>query len=1132
MSDQEDPNSTVSFSGSAGRFSIKRPHAKGGLGEVYVAEDTELHRDVALKQIQQHHADEPQSRQRFMLEAEITASLEHPGIVPVYGLGRYDDGRPYYAMRLIQGDSLKEAVKRFYEDQRDSKLAFASVDFRGLLGRFVAVCNAIEYAHSRGILHRDLKPGNIMLGKYGETLVVDWGLAKVRPPKEAESLAAEPALRPTALSNSEPTLKGSAIGTPAYMSPEQASGRLDLHTAASDVYSLGATLYFVVTGKPPVAETFSQQGVIDVGAMLRKVQNGDFRRPRQVNRHIPPALESICLKAMALEPRDRHPSAKALANDLEHYLADEPVQCHLDSPVVKAGRWVRRHRTKAASLAVGAMTALAALIIGIVLIARHGQELNHKNRELDAKNQELTAANQRERTAKEQVYQTMIDAAEAHLHRAEVTGDLGTKRDAILVYLRAIEVQDLLLEQSPNDPRLLEQLAGSYHSLGNMQSSVGDLAKALASRQTSHELRERIAREHPDRPKAQSLLAVSLMALGGVHNAAGRASEAEPLLREAQRKLEKCISADPLDRDSRGLLSGVLQTLSNVAIDRGEPADAVEMCAQARGILAALIEQTPGMSADYSALAQVCNTQAIALKRLDRLDEAEAAYRVGEKALQEIIERHPEERSYRNLLAMIDNNLARLLISRGKHRESVERYQQAIDQRNILHLMDPTDITFAGGLAENLVNLAGVQQQLGEIDEALAACEKATKLLEPFSQAGTLAPEARSRLSRSHAEIAELLLLLGRFEDSAASYRQAIQAMTQLVNEVPEDAGHALTLAAQHGNLGHVLFEQGRNDEALAEYEKAYQIQSAVPKGTLTDRQRRGLATTAESMGRLIISTEYERGWGLLEEAQSIRQEMWNADRDDLESTRLLAMSHFNLAVNAKDRDLSLQQHRQARDLRKRLVERVADDVSQQFELGVSLLSIGSLLLTKQELSEAEAAFIEGGDYLRRAYERAPNVKNYRIWMLLHHDQMADLLAQSERFVEAVEQLNRAIELAEADQIPQLRFRRADAQARLGDHAASTDEVAGLLALSGLKPIDTYNAACIFALASGSVLKDTNLAEELRQPKSDQHATRAIELLRQAIADGFKDFKQLQIDSDLIPLRGRADFKEFLKTAP
>src|SRR5262249_8468713 len=299
------------------RFRVLRPHAHGGLGAVFVALDSELHREVALKQILDSHADDETSRRRFLLEAEITGGLEHPGIVPVYGLGTYGDGRPYYAMRFIRGESLKEAIERFHADEtlkRDP--GRRSLELRMLLRRFLDVCNAIEYAHSRGVLHRDIKPGNVIVGRHGETLVVDWGLAKARGRSDAVQSSDERPLVPSSASGSAETLPGSALGTPAYMSPEQARGDLEHLGPQSDVYSLGATLYCLLTGKPPVEDD-------DVGVVLRAVQNGKFPLPRQLDPTIDRALEAVCLKAMALKAEDRYATPKALADDIERWLADE-----------------------------------------------------------------------------------------------------------------------------------------------------------------------------------------------------------------------------------------------------------------------------------------------------------------------------------------------------------------------------------------------------------------------------------------------------------------------------------------------------------------------------------------------------------------------------------------------------------------------------------------------------------------------------------------------------------------------------------------------------------------------------------------------------------------------------------------
>src|SRR5262249_35222514 len=185
------------------------------------------------------------------------------------------------------------------------------------LNRFAAVCNAVAYAHSRGVLHRDIKPANILLGPYGETLLVDWGLAKIIG-RDQPAEGAEATLRPESASSSSETLPGTALGTPAYMSPEQAEGRLNQVGPASDVYSLGATLYALLAGKPPFEEG-------DVAETLQRVRRGEFPAPSRVNPRVPRALEAVVLKAMALRPEDRYGSPRALAAEVEHWLADEPV---------------------------------------------------------------------------------------------------------------------------------------------------------------------------------------------------------------------------------------------------------------------------------------------------------------------------------------------------------------------------------------------------------------------------------------------------------------------------------------------------------------------------------------------------------------------------------------------------------------------------------------------------------------------------------------------------------------------------------------------------------------------------------------------------------------------------------------
>ncbi|HUY34672.1 MAG TPA: SUMF1/EgtB/PvdO family nonheme iron enzyme [Pirellulales bacterium] len=398
-----DPYATITPSAgtrtsSGMRFTILRAHKKGGLGQVSVALDEELNREVAFKEIQDKYADHPDSRSRFLLEAEVTGGLEHPGIVPVYGLGQYADGRPFYAMRFIRGDSLQDAIKRFHDAQasggrkppvsvasggRQPPVSVASggrkppvsligeraVQFRKLLGRFIDVCNAIDYAHSRGVLHRDLKPGNIMLGKFGETLVVDWGLAKPLGHRDSTTESGERTLQPSSASGPALTQMGSAIGTPQYMSPEQAEGRLDLLGCASDVYSLGATLYCLLTGRPP----FESGELADT---LDNVAKGNFPPPRKVKHDVPPALQAICLKAMALKPSDRYASARALADDIERWIADEPILVYREPLRRRVRRWVRNHKGTAGAAAA----AIVVLVVGGIVASAIGQRAHERTR--------------------------------------------------------------------------------------------------------------------------------------------------------------------------------------------------------------------------------------------------------------------------------------------------------------------------------------------------------------------------------------------------------------------------------------------------------------------------------------------------------------------------------------------------------------------------------------------------------------------------------------------------------------------------------------------------------------------------------------------------------------------------------
>ncbi len=229
------------------RYTLTRLHATGGIGRVWLAHDPSLGRDVALKELLPERAGHPETWARFLKEAQVTGQLEHPGIVPIYEVGRRpDDQVPFYTMRFVRGRTLAEAAATYHS--RLGRNEARPSELRELVGAFVGVCNAVAYAHSRGVLHRDLKPQNVVLGDFGEVIVLDWGLARLMNQKGDDD-AAGPQVESAA--GVEATSQGQVLGTPAYMAPEQAEGRLDLLGPATDVYGLGAVLYEILAGKPP-----------------------------------------------------------------------------------------------------------------------------------------------------------------------------------------------------------------------------------------------------------------------------------------------------------------------------------------------------------------------------------------------------------------------------------------------------------------------------------------------------------------------------------------------------------------------------------------------------------------------------------------------------------------------------------------------------------------------------------------------------------------------------------------------------------------------------------------------------------------------------------------------------------------
>ncbi len=352
----------LGVAGSGERYTPIRLHAVGGIGQVWLVHDADLGRDVALKELRPERAQKPGLAALFLREARITGQLQHPGIVPVYelapGLPGSDGGTgaesPFYTMRFVQGRTLTEAARAYHEKRAAG--AAGPLDLVGLLNAFVSVCNTIAYAHSRGVIHRDLKGQNVVLGDFGEVIVLDWGFAKLLGQSDEEDKVARDPLPISAQA-------GPILGTPAYMAPEQALGGSDAIDCRTDVYGLGAILSELLTGRPPFTGVDDQE-------VLRKVRTEAPLRPEAVPPGVPPALAAICRRALEREPADRYQSVADLGREVQHWLADEPVEAYREPPLARLSRWARRHRPAVAALTVLLVTVVAALVLGTVLLQR------------------------------------------------------------------------------------------------------------------------------------------------------------------------------------------------------------------------------------------------------------------------------------------------------------------------------------------------------------------------------------------------------------------------------------------------------------------------------------------------------------------------------------------------------------------------------------------------------------------------------------------------------------------------------------------------------------------------------------------------------------------------------------------
>ena len=423
------------------RFHIGTELGRGGMGVVVEAQDRSMRRTVAVKRLLD--ARSPLAVEQFVEEAQITGQLEHPNIVPVHELGADDEGRPWLAMKRVAGQNLAEWIKA-----RAGK-PLQPGDVAQLLDVFGKVCDAIRFAHHRGVRHRDLKPHTVRLGSFGEVMVMEWGLAKplaapashsVRPPDD-ESIRVDRREQ-----SDSHTVQGHVMGSPAWMPPEQALGETDAIDERSDVFALGALLYHMLVGQPP----YAGRNVHDV---LRQAALCEFVAPRTraPKRAIPRELEGIVLAAMAPQREDRYATVGELQDDLDAYRSFRRGSAWRDGLLVRVGKWARRNPTRAAVAVLGTLfVAVAGLIAAFAVNAVQAANLVASEQARGRAEAEARAATDRETAAREREA-----AREAHMReliQAQQYSELKRLFDLDFAVKREAIIEDFISEYRAMPP--------------------------------------------------------------------------------------------------------------------------------------------------------------------------------------------------------------------------------------------------------------------------------------------------------------------------------------------------------------------------------------------------------------------------------------------------------------------------------------------------------------------------------------------------------------------------------------------------------------------------------------------------------------------------------------------------------
>jgi tetratricopeptide (TPR) repeat protein len=729
------------------------------MGIVYLARHRELKRLVALKMILAEIHSDPATKQRFQREAKAVARLQHPGIVQIHDVGEHA-GRPYLALEYIDGMNL---AVRLENKPLAPQIAAQLVEW---------LARTIHHAHERGVVHRDLTPRNILLARShsSQALRLADGDAESFEPKITDfGLAKE------LDDDANQTQTGVIMGTPNYMSPEQAQGRQNEIGPATDIFSLGAMLYELLTGRPP----FLAETRLDV---LRQVIDADPVPPTRLQPRVPRDLETICLKCLVKERSKRYISAGDLADDLHRFLADEPIRARPVSWSERGAKWARRHPAAAALFAVVLVSLTALSIGGVAYSVRVRSE-----RDRAEKNFEI---------AMQAVDELLSDVGEQQL---AVEPRMEEKRRALLA--RAVKLHQEFLRQKSDDPHVRFETAQAHRRLADLFRLLEQHDPALGSYGQAMALLERLHEQAPREARYRQQLAYCHNFSGEVLRATGRHTDAETAYREADRLLQELAGEY---KDNPEYVQDRARTLYNLGIlfrESQRLTDAEETLRLAANLLADQVKRFPDDAGYQQHLARAYLNLGTVIRTPERQEDARAAYEQSIALLHALADKFPDQPDYRHELGVASNNAGNLLAGRA---EDLEKAAAQHDRARALFQRLAADFprvpVYHQELANTWNSIGNVESQKGDQSEALNAWKRAADLLE--------------RLAREHPEVAAYMGDLGMVSGNLglASYAQSNlpESRAQLQRAV-ELLQKALVISPKHAVYRDILRDNWQN---------------------------------------------------------------------------------------------------------------------------------------------------------------------------------------------------------------------------------------------------------------------------------------------------------------------------------